>query len=483
MTKEELAKHSLTIQDSEFFDTVKGNTLFTNTKRVDSQNSLKSSIPVPPEQQLRKENSEMGASMQSSNIFNLSNDSSIRMPDTFLSSFVTTMDGKGNSTFKSAASSAFNDSLGYSNTGLTFHKETSKCIPMEVIKSEEGDSSSKAEHEEPHDDFPDSDREEDIERFEEVDVKEVDIDTITKSKKRKQQKAFLSPEEIEQAHKEREEDFSTSNRTHAEYVLQCHDFIESGKYNLEDFKQAMGMCLQIVQTKSKKSNQLSIGSTSLYESMEILNVTTKEGFNNYIETQLLKFHPNYDFDVEEMLDKDMCNSSLALMETFVSERPTQEEIYYYAKYIVLSSRMEKEIPLVALAYIERILTKVGILMNHWNWRRIMLISLIIASKIWDDESLENVHFPKAMPELSIKEINQLEKIFLDLIGYDLVVKGSDHAKYYFILRAMAKEFENPTKIQMDPISFEDMKKLQKNSDKAEDVLREIYRYNDFSASL
>lgn len=253
MTKEELAKHSLTIQDSEFFDTVKGNTLFTNTKRVDSQNSLKSSIPVPPEQQLRKENSEMGASMQSSNIFNLSNDSSIRMPDTFLSSFVTTMDGKGNSTFKSAASSAFNDSLGYSNTGLTFHKETSKCIPMEVIKSEEGDSSSKAEHEEPHDDFPDSDREEDIERFEEVDVKEVDIDTITKSKKRKQQKAFLSPEEIEQAHKEREEDFSTSNRTHAEYVLQCHDFIESGKYSLEDFKQAMGMCFQIVQTKSKRN--------------------------------------------------------------------------------------------------------------------------------------------------------------------------------------------------------------------------------------
>ena len=88
--------------------------------------------------------------------------------------------------------------------------------------------------------------------------------------------------------------------------------------------------------------------------MEILNVTTKEGFNSYLEMQLLKFHPNYNFDTEGMIENWMCKSSLALVDTFVKERPTQDEIYYYAKYIVLSSRMEKEIPLVALAYMERL---------------------------------------------------------------------------------------------------------------------------------
>ena len=70
--------------------------------------------------------------------------------------------------------------------------------------------------------------------------------------------------------------------------------------------------------------------------MEVLNVVTKDGFNNYLETQLLKFHRNYDFDAEMMIDKSMPNSSLALMETFVLERPTQEDVYYYAKYIMLS---------------------------------------------------------------------------------------------------------------------------------------------------
>ena len=74
---------------------------------------------------------------------------------------------------------------------------------------------------------------------------------------------------------------------------------------------------------------------NLYESIEIMNVTTNEGFNSYIETQMLKFHPNYDFDLEQMVDKDLWKSSISLVDTFVVQRPTQEEIYYYAKYIVL----------------------------------------------------------------------------------------------------------------------------------------------------
>ena len=136
--------------------------------------------------------------------------------------------------------------------------------------------------------------------------------------------------------------------------------------------------------------------------------------------------------------------------------------------------MEKEIPLMALTYIERLLTKVGILMNHWNWRRILLITLIVASKIWDDDSLENVHFPKVMHDISLKEVNALEKIFLDLISFELTIKGSDYAKYYFVLRTLACDNKNTSDLQIDPLPVDQMKKLQKNSDKAEEVLKDIY---------
>jgi hypothetical protein len=70
--------------------------------------------------------------------------------------------------------------------------------------------------------------------------------------------------------------------------------------------------------------------------------------------------------------------------------------------------MENEIPIISLVYLERILIKTGLLINKENWKRLTLISLCLGSKIWDDDSLENVHFPKVMPDVSLKMINKLE---------------------------------------------------------------------------
>jgi len=61
--------------------------------------------------------------------------------------------------------------------------------------------------------------------------------------------------------------------------------------------------------------------------------------------------------------------------------------------VVLTGRMEKEIPILCLIYLDRFTKKTGVLVNQHNWRRLALITLILASKIWDDDSLENVHFP------------------------------------------------------------------------------------------
>ena len=70
--------------------------------------------------------------------------------------------------------------------------------------------------------------------------------------------------------------------------------------------------------------------------------------------------------------------------------------------------MENEIPIIALVYLERVMKKVSLLINRFNWKRFCLITLIEASKIWDDDSLENVHFPQVMPEINVQMINRLE---------------------------------------------------------------------------
>ena len=94
----------------------------------------------------------------------------------------------------------------------------------------------------------------------------------------------------------------------------------------------------------------------------------------------------------------------------------------------------------------------------------MLICLWIASKVWDDVSLENIHFPKVMSDDNVTMINRLEQTFLDVfLNYDLVVKGSEYAKYYFIMRTLADELKNESQIPETQTS----KRKKKRDDWAE----------------
>jgi len=53
-----------------------------------------------------------------------------------------------------------------------------------------------------------------------------------------------------------------------------------------------------------------------------------------------------------------------------------------------------------------------------TWKRLSLITLILASKIWDDESFENQHFAKTL-DIPVDEINTLERIILIGLEYKL----------------------------------------------------------------
>jgi len=58
--------------------------------------------------------------------------------------------------------------------------------------------------------------------------------------------------------------------------------------------------------------------------------------------------------------------------------------------------------------------------------------------------LENVHFPKVMPEVSLKMINEMEQTFLEFLDFELVIRGSEYAKYYFVLRTLADDIKRET---------------------------------------
>ena len=77
-----------------------------------------------------------------------------------------------------------------------------------------------------------------------------------------------------------------------------------------------------------------------------------------------------------------------------------------------------------------------------------------------------------MPDVTLKEISKLEKVFLSVIDFDLIIKGAEYAKYYFILKHFAEKFNST--LPMGPLTIEQMSDLQNNTVKAESDLRERY---------
>lgn len=218
----------------------------------------------------------------------------------------------------------------------------------------------------------------------------------------------------------------------------------SGEENLEEFKKqdvAIGAPEFEKLSTEENPNNLSV------ESYYVLEDLTKEGLQKYLKDSMIVFNEQYS------IENQVIEDDIEVIE------PSFDLCYRYCKYVMVASKMEKEIPLIALVYMERLLMRTGILMNTYNWRRLVLITMIIASKLWDDDSLENEHFPKVMKDVTIKEINVFERVFLDLIGYDLTVQGPEYAKYYFILSTLGEK--NNIKFPLPQVSVREMLKAQR----------------------
>jgi len=176
------------------------------------------------------------------------------------------------------------------------------------------------------------------------------------------------------------------------------------------------------------------------------------------------FNLNYDFDVMEFND-------ISTIPAQYLEVPSEREVYKFCKKLLIYGKMEKEVSIVALIYIEKVIIKTGLLMNELNWRHFLFTALVLASKVWDDQSFENIHFTKAFPDVSIKQINELERIYLKCLDYQLNINGSEYAKYYFILRTISDKTN--TKCPLKPIEVKKVVQLQRNAIKVQKNIKSV----------
>jgi hypothetical protein len=89
--------------------------------------------------------------------------------------------------------------------------------------------------------------------------------------------------------------------------------------------------------------------------------------------------------------------------------------------IFLRAQIEDECVIMSLIYLERLLKVSGLILSPTSWRSIMLSSMIMASKVWDDLSMWNVDFSKVCKSFTLKRINELELAMLELMHVSTVV--------------------------------------------------------------
>lgn len=166
-----------------------------------------------------------------------------------------------------------------------------------------------------------------------------------------------------------------------------------------------------------------------------------------------------------------------LEETFLepdraSYSSSEVDIYNFTKNVLIRAKMEKEIPVVVLVYLDRWEGKTGLKMTNLTWKRVLFTLMMLASKIWDDDSYENKHFAQAFSIYSLEEINAMESAFLTMLDFELNVRGGEYARAYFLLRTFfdAKNRSFPLKA----LDVETVRRLQANVANAETCLRDIH---------
>ncbi|XP_035878861.1 cyclin-Y-like protein 1 isoform X2 [Phyllostomus discolor] len=117
-------------------------------------------------------------------------------------------------------------------------------------------------------------------------------------------------------------------------------------------------------------------------------------------------------------------------------------------------------------YLERLLTYAEIDICPTNWKRIVLGAVLLASKVWDDQAVWNVDYCQILKDITVEDMNEMERHFLELLQFNINVPASVYAKYYFDLRSLADDNNLP--FCFAPLSKERAQNLEAISRLCED---------------
>jgi hypothetical protein len=168
-------------------------------------------------------------------------------------------------------------------------------------------------------------------------------------------------------------------------------------------------------------------------------------------------------------------------DNYARVNPEHKHIYRFIKNLFSAAQLTAECAIITLIYLERLITYAEIDLHPSNWKRILLGAVLLASKVWDDQAVWNVDYCQILRDIAVEDMNELERVFLELLQYNINVPSSIYAKYYFDLRVLAEK--NNFQLPMQALDPKRAKKLEAISRLCDErqfsspTTRHLYRSN------
>ncbi|XP_054446571.1 cyclin-Y-like protein 1 isoform X2 [Pteronotus mesoamericanus] len=129
---------------------------------------------------------------------------------------------------------------------------------------------------------------------------------------------------------------------------------------------------------------------------------------------------------------------------YFNRDPDPESIYRFISPFFSATQLRAEYAITTLIYLERLLIYAEIDICPTNWKRIVLGAIVLASKYLHDLAIWNADFCNILRSITVEDMNEMERHFLDLLEFRLNVSASVYAKYYFDLRSLARDHGLPS---------------------------------------
>lgn len=117
--------------------------------------------------------------------------------------------------------------------------------------------------------------------------------------------------------------------------------------------------------------------------------------------------------------------------------PRVTYIYSFIHNIFRRAQVEPECLIAAVIYLKRFMDASLVPLTVSTYRRVTFISIVVASKAWDDVSCTTRSFYRVSDmSFSLRELCMMERIFLEAIGYKLYLTADDYKQAYYGMKGI-----------------------------------------------